>query len=104
MTAIENARVTIVGLGLMGGSLAGALKASCACREVVGVAKRSETAVLAVQRGLVDRASTDLARTIHKDIQENLKFARVWGQGVFDGQTVQQEHVLEEGDVVELHS
>jgi len=64
VTAIENARVTVVGLGLMGGSLAGALKANCACREVVGVARRSETAVLAVQRGLVDRASTNLATAV----------------------------------------
>jgi ribosome-interacting GTPase 1 len=51
------------------------------------------------------RGSTvaDLALSIHKDIREKLKFARVWGESVFDGQTVQQEHVLEEGDVVELH-
>jgi ribosome-interacting GTPase 1 len=54
----------------------------------------------------LDRGSTvaDLALSIHKDIREQLKFARVWGKNVFDGQTVQQDHVLEEGDVVELHS
>lgn len=45
----------------------------------------------------------DLAHTIHKDLMEQLKFARVWGGSVFDGQTVQREHVLEEGDVVEIH-
>jgi prephenate dehydrogenase len=64
VTAIENARVTVIGLGLMGGSLAGALKTNRACREVIGVARRSETAVLAVQRGLVDRASTDLTTAV----------------------------------------
>ena len=37
----------------------------------------------------------DLARTIHKDIAEGLKFARVWGPSVFDGQSVQAAHVLE---------
>ena len=45
----------------------------------------------------------DLARTIHKDLQEQLKFARIWGGAVFDGQTVQKDHRLVEGDVVEIH-
>ena len=53
----------------------------------------------------LDGGSTiaDLARLIHKDIHDRLKFARIWGENVFDGQTVQREHVLHEGDVVELH-
>jgi ribosome-interacting GTPase 1 len=45
----------------------------------------------------------DLARTIHKDIAERFKFARVWGHNTFDGQSVKDAHVLEEGDVVEIH-
>lgn len=45
----------------------------------------------------------DLARTIHKEIAEGLKFARVWGESTHDGQRVQGGHPLEEGDVVELH-
>jgi ribosome-interacting GTPase 1 len=45
----------------------------------------------------------DLAATIHKDIAEKLKFARVWGRSVFDGQPVGDAHVLTEGDVVEIH-
>jgi len=51
------------------------------------------------------RGSTvgDLARTIHQDIAEGLRFARVWGKTVFDGQSVGGAHVLEEGDVVEIH-
>jgi len=51
------------------------------------------------------RGSTveDLARSIHKEIAEEVKFARVWGPSAFDGQSVQGQHVLEEGDVVELH-
>jgi len=51
------------------------------------------------------RGSTvlDLARAIHKDIAEEFKFARIWGQSAFDGQSVHEHHVLEEGDVVELH-
>ncbi len=45
----------------------------------------------------------DLAARIHKDLLSNMKFARVWGANVFDGQTVQRDHVLGEGDVVEIH-
>ncbi len=45
----------------------------------------------------------DLAATIHRDFPEQLKFARLWGQGVFDGQPVQRDHVLSDRDVVELH-
>ncbi len=45
----------------------------------------------------------DLAERIHKDILAKMKFARVWGAGTFDGQTVQREHLLLEGDVVEIH-
>jgi ribosome-interacting GTPase 1 len=52
------------------------------------------------------RGSTiaELSRTIHNDVAERLKFARIWGEHVFDGQTVQREHALEDGDIVELHT
>lgn len=46
----------------------------------------------------------DLAARIHKDIVAGLRFARVWGSGAFEGQAVQREHALAEGDVVELHA
>ncbi len=51
------------------------------------------------------RGSTvaDLAARIHKDLLANMKFARIWGADVFDGQTVQRDHVLAEGDVIEIH-
>jgi uncharacterized protein len=45
----------------------------------------------------------DLAERIHKDLLGTMKFARVWGRSAFDGQSVQKEHVLAEGDVVEIH-
>jgi len=44
----------------------------------------------------------DFAGRVHKDFTEKLKGARVWGTGVFDGQMVQRDHVLHDGDVVEL--
>jgi prephenate dehydrogenase len=62
-----NARVAIVGLGLMGGSLAGALRGHC--RAVVGVARRPETVEAALAEGLVDEGSTDLAAGVrHADV------------------------------------
>ncbi len=44
----------------------------------------------------------DFAGQVHKDFLENLKAARVWGKNVFDGQMVGRDHVLHDGDVVEL--
>jgi ribosome-interacting GTPase 1 len=51
------------------------------------------------------RGSTvgDLAEKIHKEIAEDLKYARLWGPSAHDGQSVRGGHVLEEGDVVEIH-
>ena len=46
----------------------------------------------------------DLAAKIHKDFVEQLKAARVWGAGVFDGQMVSRDHVLHDGDIVELRA
>jgi ribosome-interacting GTPase 1 len=46
----------------------------------------------------------DLAREIHRDFESSLKFARVWGSGVFDGQSVKRDHELHDGDIVELHA
>ncbi len=45
----------------------------------------------------------DVARLVHKDIAESLRFARIWGREVFDGQQVGPEHVVADGDIVELH-
>jgi hypothetical protein len=45
----------------------------------------------------------EFAGYVHKDFEENLKNARVWGSGQFDGQTVGREHILHDCDVVELH-
>lgn len=42
------------------------------------------------------------AREIHHDFYDKLKSARVWGEGVHDGQLVARDHVLHDGDVVEL--
>ena len=44
----------------------------------------------------------ELAGKVHQDFFESLKSARVWGRGVYDGQMVGRDHVLHDGDVVEL--
>ncbi|MEW5981132.1 MAG: GTPase [Acidobacteriota bacterium] len=45
----------------------------------------------------------DLASRIHNELAGSMTFARVWGHSAFEGQAVMKEHVLGEGDVVEIH-
>jgi len=58
----------------------------------------------------------DLATHIHRHLAEKLKFARIWGTGVYDGQfariwgtgvydgqNTQRTHVLNDKDIIELH-
>lgn len=61
---LQGAQVTVVGLGLMGGSLAGALRNQC--RTVVGVARRAETIETALAHGLIDRGTTDLTSSVRQ--------------------------------------
>lgn len=46
----------------------------------------------------------DFAAKVHHDFVHNLKFAKIWGTGVYNGQMVQRDHVLHDGDIVELHT
>jgi len=46
----------------------------------------------------------DAAREVHKEIAETLKYARVWGKDVFDGQMVPRDHVLKDGDVIAFYT
>ncbi len=45
----------------------------------------------------------DFARQIHKDFARDLKFARIWGKEKYDGQKVQRDYLLVDGDIIELH-
>jgi hypothetical protein len=45
----------------------------------------------------------DLAGHVHHDFLSQLKYARVWGHGKFEGQMVNRDYQLEDQDVVELH-
>lgn len=46
----------------------------------------------------------DVARLVHKDLAHALKYARVWNRQRQGGQHVGREHVVHDGDVVELHA
>lgn len=45
----------------------------------------------------------DVARLVHKDIAQSLKYARLWSRAGAPGMHVGREHRLVDGDVVELH-
>jgi ribosome-interacting GTPase 1 len=54
---------------------------------------------------VLDTGSTlEMAATsIHKSFGQRMKYARVWGSGKFDGIMVKRDHVLADGDIIELH-
>ena len=55
---------------------------------------------LAVRRGTTIR---ELAEIIHREFAEKMRYARVWGRSVkIQGQKVGPDHVLEDGDIVEI--
>jgi ribosome-interacting GTPase 1 len=45
----------------------------------------------------------DVARLVHREIATQLKYARAWGTSEFDAQQVGADHVVEDGDILELH-
>ncbi|MBE9032046.1 prephenate/arogenate dehydrogenase, partial [filamentous cyanobacterium LEGE 11480] len=62
----SNMKIGIIGLGLIGGSLGLDLKAKG--YEVIGVSRRNRTCKVAVERAIVDRASTDLTTLAVADV------------------------------------
>jgi ribosome-interacting GTPase 1 len=50
------------------------------------------------------QAVGDVARLVHQDLGRSLRYARVWGHSGFEGQHVGPEHVVADGDIVELHT
>jgi small GTP-binding protein len=45
----------------------------------------------------------DAAAEVHKDFAAKLKYARIWGSGKHDGLMAKRDHILEDGDIIELH-
>ncbi len=55
----------------------------------------------------LEKGSTvkDLALKVHKDLVKQFQYARIWGKSVkHSGLSVGVEHVLAEGDIVEVHT
>jgi hypothetical protein len=54
---------------------------------------------------VLPRGSTleDAAAEVHKDFRDRLKYARLWGSGKHDGIMVKRDHIMQDGDIVELH-
>lgn len=51
-----------------------------------------------------DATIKDVCSKLHRDFVQKFKFARVWGKSAkFDGQKLMKQHVLFDGDVLELH-
>lgn len=46
----------------------------------------------------------DVARAIHKDIADSLRFVRLWGSGKHEGLPVPRDHIVCDGDILELHA
>ena len=57
-------KVTIFGVGLIGGSFALALKQAGAVSMVTGVGRRAQTLQRALELGIIDEASTDIASAV----------------------------------------
>jgi prephenate dehydrogenase len=66
--SLHNATVAIVGLGLMGGSLALALRAKNAGRKILGITRNPDTRAAALSCAAVDEASADLALAADADV------------------------------------
>jgi len=55
---------------------------------------------------ILDRGSTleVAAAEVHKDFARKMKYARIWGSGKHDGVMAGKDHVLQDGDIIELHA
>ncbi len=45
----------------------------------------------------------DVARAVHRDFPNKLRFAKAWGVGKPDGVMIARDQIIEDGDIIELH-
>ncbi len=91
---------------LTGEGLAGIGPALYSLLELVRVyskerGKKPETNPFVLHRG---DTVISFAEKIHKDFVVNFQFAKVWGSGGFDGQRISRDYVVQEGDIIEIHT
>jgi len=41
--------------------------------------------------------------TQNEELSQKLNYARIWGKTVHDGQMVQRDYVMNDGDIIEIH-
>ncbi len=58
--------VCIIGTGLIGGSLALAIRQAGFCREIIGAGRTEETLIKAVELGVIDRYDTSVSNAVHE--------------------------------------
>ena len=64
-------------------------------------AKERDWPPVALKKGATVK---DLAEIVHKDFVQKFKYARIWGKSAkHPGATIGLEHILKEGDIVEVH-
>jgi prephenate dehydrogenase len=64
MTQVDLGRVAVIGVGLIGGSVALALRAAGACSEVIGVGREPDNMRAALELGVVDRVAATAAGAV----------------------------------------
>jgi len=89
------------GLDELGAFLFRALEIVRVYTKTPGKAADSNDKPFTVRRG---GTVHDVAQLVHKDVARSLKFARMWGAEVYDGQQVGSDHLVADGDMVELHN
>ncbi|HAF70792.1 TPA: GTP-binding protein HSR1 [Candidatus Acetothermia bacterium] len=45
----------------------------------------------------------DVVEHIHREFVDRLRYVRLWGSGRFEGQHAPLDHVVQDGDIVEIH-
>ena len=46
----------------------------------------------------------DVVKAIHYEMVDTLEFAKIWGSSEFDGQRVERDYVVSDGDIIEVHA
>ncbi len=103
--AIPGARV-VAGSALTGQGLSEVGRALYEALEIIRVYTKAPNAPPSQKPLVLKKGATirDVAKSIHSDFLENFLYARVWGSSVkYPGERVGLDHVVEDGDVVEIH-
>jgi len=104
---VEREIPVVCGSALTGQGLEGLGKAIFERLEIIRVYTKPPNAEPSKKPLVIKRGATvlDVAKEIHKDLYRGFKYARIWGPSAnYPGERVGGDHVLEDGDIVEIHS